>query len=205
MSKAQFDDPAEVERVIYLSWHPDSDGLSAECLRKLQDALEENNIDESGRQISIRGNDVQTLVAMNAADRRRLRDDVSDFVGLFTPEYVISARNLCKKGEEPDLIYFVNTRITGAESGRLTMWILPIDALTLKQIGFREAGLANLDFPWWHGFRANEGPVPMPGADLESKQKFRQDIRRRVSQMLTHPKGCEPCGTPHHHEAQDAP
>lgn len=183
------DEPKDTKRIVYVSWVQEE--LSAACLDKLKKSFGANNQDNFGREIELHTNDVSASAGQAVGEIRNVWGVVTDFIGLLCNDYIISRREACQQGIEPDLIYFIKKRKRGESD--LIMWLFPIETCSFEKISFKgaEEPLPNINFEWWHG---DSNEIQFPSESLATKQRFSQDINHRVLLILEHDAdNCKPC------------
>lgn len=187
-SQSVMDEPQDTRRLIYISWL-EGDHLSVAAQKKLMERLEVPVTDQSERELELVANDPTRAAGDEVAKARKLRDVATDFVAIFTTSYLVRTKKIGKEGD-PDLFCFLQRK--GCDEN-LAMWIVPVEQVNLRQVGFKDAAIPTLDFPWWHGWRGKDDKVPLPGEGLDSHQKFDTEMAQRVDEILAHPPDCPIC------------
>ncbi|TXH36709.1 MAG: hypothetical protein E6Q92_11010 [Burkholderiaceae bacterium] len=185
-SLGQMDDPEEVRRLVYVSWLA-GDALSAAVQKRLMDHLRLPDYDDAGRELQLLSNDPTEAASEEVAKARLQRDMANDYVGLFTTRYLARTKEL-GKASDPDLFFFL-ARKCAIVDAPLAMWILPVQAVALRHVGFKEMGIRSLAFPWWKGWRGDDDQIRLPDGTPRAEADFDNDIRQRVSEILAHSGG----------------
>jgi hypothetical protein len=186
----QMDEAQDAKRVVYVSWLPD-DNLSGKAQEKLMDHLFLPNADAFGRELELIPNDPTEAAGEDVGKPRKMRDEATDFVGIFTTRYLVNTKKM-GKAADPDLLFFVDRKCKFPDDN-LAMWILPVEQVNLKLVGFKDAAIRSLDFPWWHGWRGNDDKIPLPSSDPSSAQNFDTEMGKRVQEILSHSGDCHVC------------
>lgn len=180
------------KRVVYVSWEGDQQGFAAICLKALENELALIDEDAAGREWIAY---VSQTAGDAPVDLRKRREEATDFVGLFTSGYLAANKAALKRGQIAELIEFIRAKLANPEER--TMWILPLEAVSLSKTGFKAAELDNLDFPWWHGISREDEQIDLPDESPRAKQQFGNEVRRRVYSIRDHdPRACAPCHPP---------
>lgn len=188
-SANQMDEPEDVKRTIYISMVPDDASASSErpaanCVTAMKKLLKAVHMDPSGRSVEFFSNDPTELAGENSAAIRKGRSEATDFVGLLTLDYISNAVDLCKKGEDPDLVVFIKKKMSG-EGKSLRLWLMPLNQMRLDMLSFPDKQIKNLNFPWWHGRKDDEDMIP--------QEKFVNEVIYRTQMIVAHPDSCEHC------------
>lgn len=188
----QIDEVEDTRRLIYVSWRPDR--LASEVFNKLNKRLMLSDWDAHGRMLVLVANDPEQQAGTESAEIRKFRAEATDFVALFTNDYLYDAKTSSEVDEAPDLIYFIKAKVGGDDPHKLTMWIFPVEAISLRLVSFGKADLPHLAFDWWHGWEGESDRIPLPSDTARSIQEFDDDMKRRIEQILKHPERCLSCG-----------
>ncbi len=202
-ASSQIIDVEDSRRLIYVSWRPDP--LATEVFGKLKARLQLSDWDDHGRMLMVVASDPGQQAGEESAAIRKFRSEATDFVAIFTTDYLLHAKTASDTDEAPDLLYFIDTKASAQPPDKLTMWIFPVEAIALHRVSFRKANIAHLDFDWWHGWGGENDRIPLPSDTARSIQEFNDDMGRRIDQILKHPDLCTPCTHPAGDSPDDTP
>lgn len=199
----QIDQVEDSRRLVYVSWRPDR--LASEVFGKLKARLGLSDWDGHGRMLVVVANDPAHQAGEESARIRKFRSEATDFVGIFTTDYLLEAKTVSDVDEAPDLLYFIKAKVCSDDPHKLTMWILPVEAISLRLVSFRNADIPHLDFDWWHGWKGESDRIPLPSDTPRSIQEFDDDMKLRIEQILRHPERCVPCSLHEGEPPDDTP
>ena len=187
-SQVLIDEPQDAKRIIYISW-VSGDQLSAVAHKKLVERLEVSDADRWDRELELVANDPTKGAGEEVAKTRKMRDMATDFIAVSTTTYLVQTKRLGQAGD-PDLFCFLQRK---GSDDKLAMWIVPVEQVNLSRVGFKDAAIPSLGFPWWHGWRGNDDKVSLPDGSLSSHQRFDSEMAQRVDEILEHPPDCPIC------------
>lgn len=194
-ASSQIEEAEDARRLIYVSWRPDP--LASPVFDKLTARLQLSDWDDHGRILQVVASDPTQQAGEESAEIRKFRADATDFVALFTTDYLLKAKQASDGDEAPDLLYFVRAKLQGGAAATLTMWIFPVEAIALRRVSFRNADIPHLDFDWWHGWHGESDRIPLPSDTPRSIQEFNTAMGLRIDEILKHPELCTPCEADH--------
>lgn len=184
-ASSQINDAEDVKRTIYVSWRPDP--LASEVFEALNTQLKLYDWDAHDRELRVVSNDPERQAGEESAQIRRFRAETTDFVAIFTSNYLAAEKENSDADEAPDLIYFIQAKSSDDATDTPTMWIFPAEAIALRLVSFRNANIRHIEFDWWHGWAGEDDTIPFSDGSKESIKIFKNDIKRRTVEILNHP------------------
>jgi hypothetical protein len=198
--KARFSSRPQ-ERVVYVSWIVDDFGIAKICVDTFIEELEIIDADKSGIPLRkgctpIEGSSCSLPGNLKAEDMLRdYRDRVTDFIGIMTTAYIKHNKLGGANALAAELVIFLE-RKQADESGSLTMWLAPLEAMQLSMYVIAGICLEDPTITWWHRLKGDSEGWKFPTKDdLGTMVAFRNDVRQAVYRVIGHIRDrCGVCG-----------